>query len=61
MFEESLLESSPSRAPVLKGRHWLISLALGLLVFLTIFFGLPIVSLELKPKWLPRKPSSLAC
>jgi protein TonB len=50
MFEESLLESSPSRAPVLKGRHWLISLALGLLVFLTIFFGLPIVSFGTETK-----------
>jgi protein TonB len=50
MFEESLLESSPSRAPVLKYWHWIISLALGLIVFLTIFFGLPIVSFGAETK-----------
>ncbi len=50
MFEESLLESSPSRAPVLKGKHWLLSLALGLVVFLTIFFGLPMVSFGTETK-----------
>jgi len=44
MFDECLLDSSPSRAPVLKVKHWLLSLALGLVVFLTIFFGLPMVS-----------------
>ena len=50
MFDESLLESSPSRAPVLKGKHWLISLALGVVVFLTIFFGLPMVSFGAETK-----------
>ena len=50
MFEESLLESSPSRAPVLKYWHWIISLALGLIVFLTIFFGLPMVSFGAETK-----------
>ena len=40
MFDESLLESSPSRVPVLKGKHWLISLAIGVVVFLALFFGL---------------------
>jgi protein TonB len=50
MFDESLLESSPSRAPVLKGKHWLLSLALGVVVFLTIFFGLPIVSFGTETK-----------
>src|SRR5271157_1751711 len=50
MFEDSLLESSPSRAPVLKYWHWIISLALGLIVFLTIFFGLPIVSFGAETK-----------
>jgi protein TonB len=44
MFDECLLDSSPSRAPILKPRHWIISLALGVVVFLAIFFGLPIVS-----------------
>ena len=50
MFEDTLLESSPNRAPVLKGRHWLISLALGLVVFLIIFFGLPMVSFGTETK-----------
>ena len=50
MFDESLLESSPSRAPVLKGKHWLISLALGVVVFLTVFFGLPILSFGAETK-----------
>ncbi len=50
MFEDSLLESSPSRAPVLKYWHWIISLALGLIVFLTIFFGLPMVSFGAETK-----------
>jgi len=43
MFDETLLDSSPSRAPVLKGKHWLISLAIGVVVFLGFFFGLPVV------------------
>jgi protein TonB len=43
MFDDTLLESSPSRVPVLKGKHWLISLAIGVVVFLTLFFGLPIL------------------
>jgi len=43
MFDEFLLDSSPSRAPVLQGIHWLISLAAGVLVFLTVFFGLPVL------------------
>jgi protein TonB len=50
MFDECLLESSPSRAPVLKGKHWLLSLALGVVVFLTVFFGLPIVSFGAETK-----------
>jgi len=43
MFDEFLLDSSPSRAPVLQGIHWLISLAAGVLAFLTVFFGLPVL------------------
>ena len=43
MFDENLLESSPSRVPVLKGKHWLISLAIGVVVFLALFFGLPVL------------------
>jgi len=43
MFDDTLLESSPSRVPVLKGKHWLISLAVGVVVFLALFFGLPVL------------------
>jgi protein TonB len=42
MFE-TLLDSSPSRAPVLKGIHWLISLAVAVVLFLAVFFGLPVL------------------
>ena len=44
MFEDSLLESSTQRAPVLTGVHWLISLAIGAATFLALFFLLPMVS-----------------
>jgi protein TonB len=50
MFDECLLESSPSRAPVLKSKHWILSLALGVVVFLIIFFGLPLVSFGAETK-----------
>jgi len=43
MFDDTLLESSPSRASVLKGRHWLLSLAIGVVVFLVLFFVLPVL------------------
>jgi periplasmic protein TonB len=43
MFDESLLDSSPSRVPVLRRGHWLISLAVGIVVFLAAFFGLPML------------------
>ena len=43
MFDECLLESSPSRVPVLRRKHWLISLVPGVLVFLVVFFGLPML------------------
>jgi protein TonB len=43
MFDENLLDSSPSRAPVLTGTHWAICFAAGALGFLVVFFGLPIV------------------
>ena len=41
MFDETLLDSSPSREPVLRGRHWLITLAIGVVGFLLGYFGLP--------------------
>ena len=44
MFEDSLLESSLEAAPILKGIHWLISIGLGVAVFLTGYFVLPMVS-----------------
>ena len=44
MFDETLLDSSPSRVPVLSTKHWLISLGIGVVVFLALFFGLPVLS-----------------
>jgi len=43
MFDESLLDSSPSRAPVLTGTHWAIIFAAGVLGFLAAFFILPVL------------------
>ncbi len=39
MFDDTLLDSSPSRVPVLQATHWLISLGVGLLGFLAWYFG----------------------
>jgi protein TonB len=50
MFDESLLDSSPSRVSVLKGKHWLISLAVGVVVFLVIFFVVPMLSFGVETK-----------
>ena len=44
MFDETLLESSPSKVSVLKTKHWLISLAIGVVVFCALYFGLGAVS-----------------
>jgi protein TonB len=44
MFDDTLLDSSPKRAPVLKTAHWLISLGIAALVFLACFFLLPMIS-----------------
>ncbi|HVA01790.1 MAG TPA: TonB family protein [Terriglobia bacterium] len=41
MLGDSLLESSPSREPVLHGRHWLIVFAIGVAGFFLGYFGLP--------------------
>ncbi len=41
MFDESLLESSPSRAPVLAGKHWFISFVVGALGMAAGYFILP--------------------
>jgi periplasmic protein TonB len=43
MFDETLLDSSPSRAPVLKGTHWAISFGAGVLGFLVGYFVWPII------------------
>ena len=43
MFDETLLDSSPSRAPVLTGTHWAICFGAGAVGFLLIFFGLPML------------------
>jgi protein TonB len=43
MFDETLLDSSPSRTPVLTGTHWTISLVVGVAFFLAAFFGLPLL------------------
>lgn len=44
MFDETLLDSSPKRAPVLKTKHWLISIGVGVVIFATWFFGIPMLS-----------------
>ncbi|MGH9406084.1 MAG: energy transducer TonB [Terriglobia bacterium] len=38
MFDQTLLDSSPDRAPVLSGVHWIISVGLGVLAFLIWYF-----------------------
>lgn len=43
MFDENLLDSSPSRAPVLSGTHWAICFGAGVVGFLAVFFGLPVL------------------
>jgi periplasmic protein TonB len=43
MLGDTLLESSPNRESVLKGVHWLVSLAIGIVGFLVGYFGLPLI------------------
>ncbi len=50
MFEDSLLESSPKAAPILKTKHWLISIGVGVAVFLALYFLLPVVSFGAEAK-----------
>jgi protein TonB len=50
MFDDCLLESSPSRAPVLRPLHWLISLAIGVVVFLAWFFGASVLAFGVEAK-----------
>jgi len=44
MFDENLLDSSPSRAPVLKGVHWAICWGVGVAGLLAAYFGLQSIS-----------------
>jgi len=44
MFEDTLLESSAKSAPILTIKHWLISIAIGAIFFLTLYFVLPMLS-----------------
>jgi periplasmic protein TonB len=44
MFEDTLLESSTRRAPVLTANHWLISIGVGVVFFLAGYFVLPMIS-----------------
>jgi protein TonB len=44
MFEDTLLESSPSAAPVLQPWHWLLSFIICVVVFLAGIFLLPVFS-----------------
>jgi len=46
MFDETLLDSSPSRAPVLKGMHWLIGIAVGVVFFLVARFTPGLLAVE---------------
>src|ERR1035441_6870488 len=49
MFEDTLLESSLKSAPILKTKHWLIFIAIGAVVFLAGYFGLPIINMGADP------------
>jgi periplasmic protein TonB len=44
MFDDTLLESSTKSAPVLRPKHWLISLAIGAVGFLAAYYGLKSIS-----------------
>lgn len=43
MFDETLLDSSPSHAPVLKRVHWIISFSTGVAGFLAWYFAAPFI------------------
>ncbi len=42
MLGDTLLDSSPNRRSVLRGQHWLFTLAVGVAGFLLGYFGLPL-------------------
>jgi len=43
MFDETLLDSSPSRAPILRMMHWFIAVGIGVAGFFAWYFGAPII------------------
>ncbi len=43
MLGDSLLDSSPARRSVMRGVHWLVSLAFGIVGFLIGYFGLTLI------------------
>lgn len=45
MFENTLLDSSPSRTPVLNGAHYAIILACGIAAFAAVYYILPSISM----------------
>jgi protein TonB len=47
MLSETLLDSSPTREPVLQGKHWLITVAAAVAGFCLAWFGLPLVEAPL--------------
>jgi periplasmic protein TonB len=44
MFDDTLLESAPSHAPVLNNVHWIIGLAAGVVGYFAGFYGLPLLT-----------------
>jgi periplasmic protein TonB len=45
MLSDSLLDSSPTREPVLHGRHWLVAVAAAMAGFCLAWFGLPLAEM----------------
>ena len=44
MFDETLLDSAPAHAPVLKSVHWIIALAAAVVGYVIGYFGLPLLT-----------------
>ncbi len=60
MFDESLLDSSPSRQSVLRGKHWAISIGVAALVFIAGYFALPMVAFGAETKVIIAQSAILA-
>ncbi|HUX09246.1 MAG TPA: hypothetical protein VMW51_01310, partial [Terriglobia bacterium] len=43
MYGDTLLDSSPTHEPVLRGVHWLVAFVVGAVGFLIGYFGLPLI------------------